>query len=340
MEANKCIAYYRLPYDDNYTRIVSAESPVILNSITDIGRMSGFVFVPFMIDESHPPILISADEVTTQPCPSSDVTEDKVCYMEEPVTDFYSNDFHLFHNAIQNREFEKLVLCRTKDVSHPEMAMDSLETLFFRTSQQYPRAMVMLVSSEVTGTWLIATPEILLECENGSCRTVALAGTMPYTEGYPKWSEKNQMEQQLVERYIDETIKPYSRNIIKDGPLTVRAGNIMHLCTTFRFRLQQGVNVGYLLQALHPTPAVCGLPKESAKSFIIENEHCNRSYYSGFAGPANMNGGTHLFVSLRCMQIHTTHSTLFAGGGIMPDSCLESEWKETQNKMLTMLKVL
>ena len=100
------------------------------------------------------------------------------------------------------------------------------------------------------------------------------------------------------------------------GPYTARAGQLVHLKTDFYFLLKNTDNIGNLLQELHPTPAVCGLPKEDAFRFILENEGYDRSYYSGFTG------------------------WLDTGGGILASSEVESEWTETGDKMNTMKSIL
>jgi isochorismate synthase len=100
------------------------------------------------------------------------------------------------------------------------------------------------------------------------------------------------------------------------------------------------VLVGDLLQALHPTPAVCGLPKQETFRFITAHEHVSRQYYSGFMGPLGIAHSTHLYVSLRCMQIHGNEHHLYAGGGLLKDSVEQQEWLETEAKMQTMKKIL
>ena len=101
-----------------------------------------------------------------------------------------------------------------------------------------------------------------------------------------------------------------------------------------------------LLNKLHPTPAVCGLPKETAKNFILEHEGYDRSFYTGFLGEINLNSGgeksanTHLFVNLRCMELFEDKAVLFVGGGITNDSNNEKEWEETVAKSSTMKAIL
>jgi isochorismate synthase len=114
----------------------------------------------------------------------------------------------------------------------------------------------------------------------------------------------------------------------------------MHLKTVFNFQINDTNKLGDLLGSLHPTPAVCGFPKEEAYRLITENEGYDRSYYSGFSGPLYMTGGTHLFVNLRCMEIGPEELTFYAGGGLLASSKLETEWEETEEKLKTMLSLV
>ena len=104
--------------------------------------------------------------------------------------------------------------------------------------------------------------------------------------------------------------------------------------------LKPQVNLGNVIADLHPTPAVCGMPKALAQDFILREEHLYRAYYSGFTGPLNVWKTTHFFVSLRCMQLLDNRCILYAGGGLLTASNEQSEWNETELKLNTMLNVL
>jgi len=112
---------------------------------------------------------------------------------------------------------------------------------------------------------------------------------------------------------------------------------------------------------LHPTPAVCGLPKESAKQFILEHEDYNREFYTGFLGELNCETtiaprsgrrnienrayavsrtSTQLYVNLRCMQLKNQQAIIYVGGGITEGSNAESEWEETVSKSLVIKSIL
>ena len=95
-----------------------------------------------------------------------------------------------------------------------------------------------------------------------------------------------------------------------------------------------------MLELLHPTSAVCGMPKEATLAYIQENEGFDRSYFSGYLGPVNVLNETNIFVNLRTMNISGSQARLFAGAGIIANSNPEKEWHETEIKMDTLLSVL
>jgi isochorismate synthase len=129
--------------------------------------------------------------------------------------------------------------------------------------------------------------------------------------------------------------------IERKGPETVRAGNVMHLQTKYAFKMSAGAGpMKDLIMQLHPTPAVCGLPKEKALRGILSTEKHNREYYAGFCGPLNHGGTTDLFVNLRCMKIFPDKLALYTGGGLTADSDPEKEWEETEMTAATLLSMI
>ena len=175
---------------------------------------------------------------------------------------------------------------------------------------------------------------------------MALAGTMK-SSGRNKnpfdlteWSKKNVEEQKIVADYIFTRIEKLANIQAVKGPYTSYASDLLHLRTDFSFIPKDVEKIGELIDMLFPTPAVCGLPKEKARDFIIENEGINRRFYSGFIGPLNMNDSTSIYVTLRCMSIMDNNCSLYAGGGLLVQSKEENEWNETAAKMDTMKKLL
>ena len=268
---------------------------------------------------------------------------------EERVRDgkpssYYKVDFANYHSQLENGHFRKIVLARCADEDMPA-GVEKMD-LFYRACEMYPRLFIALVETPQSGCWLTATPEILLDGKAQDWRTIALAGTMKLEgdqlngEGETlTWSTKNIQEQRIVATYITECLEQFTGDFREEGPRTVRAANLVHLRSDFTFKLADNEHIGDVLQALHPTPAVCGLPKREAFNFIVKNEHTPRRYYSGFMGPLQMDD-THLYVSLRCMNIEGDKCHLYAGGGLLKDSTEEQEWQETEAKMETMKRLI
>jgi isochorismate synthase len=249
--------------------------------------------------------------------------------------------------AIKAKKFNKVVLSRAKSVDLPP-TFDHVQT-FMNLCQRYANAMVYLVYIPNVGLWMGATPETLISTDaQQHFRTIALAGTQAYNPDLPlshtAWMQKEIEEQAMVGRYIVNCFKKIRlREFEEVGPKTVIAGNLVHLCTHFRVDMQ-AVNFAELgtvmLDLLHPTSAVCGMPKEASQDFILEHEHYDRGFYSGFIGPVNIAQASHIFVNLRCMQILKDQAILYAGAGITEDSIPAREWHETEMKCKTMLDII
>jgi isochorismate synthase len=147
-----------------------------------------------------------------------------------------------------------------------------------------------------------------------------------------------------VSRYIIDCFKKIRlREYVESGPKTVVAGNLMHLRTDFAVDTQ-ATNFPQLgtvmLRLLHPTSAVCGMPRPAALLFIATHETHDRELYAGFVGPVNMGGASDLFVHLRCLKLEGQVATLYAGAGLTEDSDPAREWRETELKCRTLLNVM
>ncbi|MDB5239381.1 MAG: chloride transporter [Spirosoma sp.] len=270
-------------------------------------------------------------------------------------------------DAMQRGELRKVVLSRTKRIAFANTP--NAVALFDQLCVAYPTAFVSAIYLPETGQiWISATPERLVSSNaDGIFQTMSLAGTQPAYEpdGTPKrpayalWSQKEIEEQALVSRYIIECFKRIRlREYLEEGPKTIIAGNLMHLSTCFTVdtRAVSYPQLGtVMLRLLHPTSAVCGMPRDRAFSFIKQHERHNREFYAGFLGPINIGSNdqqplgygetyqsaeTNLFVHIRCMKLEGNIGTLYAGAGVTEDSVPEREWQETEMKCQTLLAVL
>ena len=254
--------------------------------------------------------------------------------------------------SIKNGEVQKVVLSRTKNITLPD-AFEVIEA-FKKLCVIYPNAFVSLVYlPEYQCFWLGATPETLVSMDkNDKFRTMSLAGTQSaigesgeiLSINEIRWSHKEIEEQAFVSRYIIECFKKIRlREYYESGPKTVQAGNLMHLRTDYMVDTEalDFPQLGtVMIELLHPTSAVCGMPKLPALRIIAEQELHDREFYSGFLGPVNVQRESHLFVNLRTMKIVGNQATLYAGCGITEDSIPLKEWSETEMKIQTLMGVI
>jgi len=207
--------------------------------------------------------------------------------------------------------------------------------------KKYNNAFVYLWFHPVIGLWMGATPERLIGIAQNKFETMALAGTQLFNGSLDvHWNDKEIHEQQLVTDFILEKIKGTIDQIKIKGPYTVRAGNLLHLRTDISGTLPSSNVLDNLIISLFPTPAICGLPKDVAAKFILQNEGYDRAFYAGFLGELNIAKSTNLFVNLRCMQLENEDCSIYVGGGITRDSNPDKEWEETVSKTDVIKKVL
>ena len=337
---NRAFAVYRLPGENRLHFTRQANNAVrIFSSVESLNTQTGFVIAPFRVSESCPIILIDAEEDIFE-IPEIVAASGKNENIRKTPSSDYRSKFDLFIQALADKEFEKLVLSHC--ITIPRKTGFSPSAVFYRACQRYIRSYVYLFHTPQTGTWLGSTPEVLLSGREHQWHTVALAGTQSLRNGQlpETWDEKRREEQQLVTDYIRDCLHSFDVYPEETVPYTVQAGELAHLKTDFRFSLPGNQTLGELLNALHPTPAVCGLPKEKAFRFISENEGYDRRYYSGFIGRLNPDAQTDLYVNLRCMQIENKNLLLYAGGGLVASSNLSEEWMETEDKFQTTLRII
>ena len=240
-------------------------------------------------------------------------------------------------DEISGGRLQKVVVSRIED--HPYES-ENLLPAFARLVTTYPTAFCYCWYHPKSGLWMGATPERLLRAVGPDFYTMALAGTIPANpSGHYEWGVKEKAEQRYVTDYIFEKLKPMASEIGQHGPLTAQAGSIVHLKTELSGVLKDQFSAPDLVRALHPTPAVCGIPLEAAREFIIHNEGYDREFYSGYLGIVSL-GKTDLYVNLRCMKWVAGLARLYMGCGINAGSDPLREYEETVNKSKTIKSIL
>ncbi|MEM7028176.1 MAG: chorismate-binding protein [Chloroflexota bacterium] len=377
------VVLWRVPYEADKQALVDCSGIVAPTKVDFQAQIPGFVFSPFINEQGQSTLFLRAD-VTLQAdkglhVANHDSAQHQAAFLHDFQTlsqtaDFGKRDWQLVPRTsasphlsskdefctlvedavsyIQSTDIKKVVASRATEVPLPAH-FNPVDT-FDHLCATYAHAFISLISIPGLGTWIGATPEILLTLDADQLHTIALAGTQsPPPDTSPEtitWGAKEVEEQALVSDYVRQFFESLSISDYEEvGPETVSAGNIVHLRTDFRVNTKQAVqgeatsllHLGNLiLDNLHPTSAVCGMPKREALSFILEREQYARQFYSGFLGPVHINQQSQLFVNLRCMQLASDNAILYVGVGVTKDSVPELEWQETVWKSKTLLAVL
>ncbi len=354
---------YRLPREKKFRLLISYTPFLSLDKVDFEELPSGFAFAPF---QAGPVLFLQADfdkevDFDHAQIDISDLKLDLVFPEEEQGFTYESFPFESDEAAYREKvqeaiarigkgEARKVVLSRRKPFG--KIKENNYFKAFKTLGKCHSDAMISLVYlPEKKQIWMGASPEVLVS-QNREClfTTMSLAGTQSALDRDGNeirpldalWTHKEIEEQAIVGRYIINCLKKIRvREFEEEGPKTVRAGNLLHLRTFYSINNRE-VNFpnlsSVMLDLLHPTPAICGMPKENAEKIISEIEAYDREYYSGYLGPVNIEGESHLFVNLRTLKVEEGIAYVYGGGGITEDSQPEKEWAETEMKMGTIIR--
>jgi len=198
------------------------------------------------------------------------------------------------------------------------------------------------------GVFLGASPERLFALNGDKLTTESLAGTRPRgrTDREDRKladalleSEKERREHDIVREFIASRLNALCAAHETDQPAVRKLATVQHLYTTLRGTLRHGVGPDEVLDALHPTPAVCGDPRDVAGELIRRLEATPRGYYAGAIGWVDA-GRAEMAVAIRCGLVKGKRAIVFAGAGIVAGSDPDAEWDETENKMRPYLQAL
>ncbi len=253
--------------------------------------------------------------------------------------DVYLNQAVGLISAMKKGHPKKVVLSR---VVSAKLTLDDQPKVFESLCSKHPGAFVYFLSDGKKVRWMGASPETLLLKMEHHYVTMSLAGTKKSADGQPeniRWNPKELEEQAFVTDYIHDVLRNlHMEDYTISGPETVFAGHLAHLKTTFHIPAEN-CDTAELINKLHPTPAVCGLPQKEAFDLILATELHNRAYYTGYLGIVKPQEELKLFVNLRCMQLIGNEAYIYVGGGLTAASDPEAEWDETEAKAETLLSV-
>lgn len=230
--------------------------------------------------------------------------------------------------TMQTTDLEKVVLSRIIHTTTPLIVPGS--AIFEQLCASYPLACVFHFITTTGEEWLGATPEKLLVKRGQKWSTIALAGTRSSAQFVP-WTDKEIHEEHVVKNYIVSALNENgARDVVVSERYERQAGNLVHLAHDITFSSPE--SVAYWTRHLHPTPAVCGLPKSLAMAYITQHEPHARGFYTGLLGIEHENGDADVYVLLRCARRSANGFDIYAGGGITSKSVWTDEFAETQVK--------
>lgn len=248
--------------------------------------------------------------------------------------------------AIAQRRVSKVVLARTLDVEVDVDAADVVARLW-----EVNRGSHVFLFEPKAGSALVgAAPETVATLRDGVFHATAVAGSIRRGDTPREQaelaarllaSEKDRHEQRIALDDMVARLETVAHQIRTDPqPHVLTLARIQHLETEIRASVPAGTGVLDLVRLLHPTAAVCGLPRDAALAFLAEEEPFDRGWYAGPVGWLDAEGNGVFAPALRCAVRRGGTWRLFAGAGIVDGSVPSSEWEETGMKFTPVLEAL
>lgn len=267
----------------------------------------------------------------------------------EPSPQAYREAVLRATGSIRAGTVRKVVLARSLivDTARPF----DVRKLLARLAAVDPDCYAFAVPDGDDATLVGASPELLARVRGRVVETTPLAGSAPRgadratdaaaARGLLE-SDKDRIEHQLVVEDVVEALGPLCDDLeFPEEPVTVATANVWHLATPFRGRLRSEVRgVLAVVDALHPTAAVSGLPREDAAHLLGALEHLDRGGYAGPIGWVDASGDGEFAIALRCALVEGSRARLFAGAGIVAESDPDRELDETERKFRALVDAL
>ena len=250
--------------------------------------------------------------------------------------------------SIKEGRLEKVVLARDQ-IAHSNQPINT-RSILQRLEIDYPSTWLFLVDGLIG-----ATPELLVRLSKSLVTSRVLAGTIQKTGNEDRdlalaaslaKSSKDLEEHEYAVRSVADALEPFcSSTNVPESPFVLHLSNVMHLATDVTGVLNDSAtqaDVFTLIEQLHPTAAVCGTPTEVAKQLINDLEKMNRGRYAAPVGWIDANGDGEIAIALRCGLLLEDKKSMriFAGCGIVAGSDPETEFAESQAKLMPMRTAL
>lgn len=319
--------YFKFPFDD---KLYSTDENSNINSI----NFHSFNNIE-KIDIAGKVIEKDLSEFENLKISSQILPEDETQFVAETQKE-YLQKLEEVIEIIKKNNLPKLVLSRRKIFT--DFNEIDLKESFNNLCRNYPNAFKYLFFDGET-SWMGAFSEVLGKFNKSTheFETMSIAGTIPVSE---EWTEKEIEEQKPVSSYIRNILAKFVTlsEVEESETYDHISGNIKHLKTDFKIKINPE-DLDSIIQELHPTPAVCGIPKDFCREVIEKIEKFPRELYAGYI-KIETEDYIQYFVNLRCARLYKNSVHLFVGGGITAQSNPEKEWNETELKSEAVLKNL
>ena len=265
----------------------------------------------------------------------------------EPLADAWGEKVEQALVAIKDGNLTKVTLARSlkvrsETIISPEVVLRSLVA-------NYPECRTFAFCRGGV-SFVGASPEELVSLNGPSVVSTCLAGSAPRGESedadveLSNWllkSEKERREHKVVVDWVSERMGALCDKLHwNDVPYVLRLGNVQHLATSFVGTRADGCDVLDFVEALHPTPAVGGVPLEPALEMIEKLEDFDRGWYTGPVGWVDGNGNGEFAIAIRCALLRGKEAILYAGDGIVAGSDPDTEDHESAMKFKPLLTAL
>jgi len=241
--------------------------------------------------------------------------------------------------SIERSELSKVVLARTVDVRSERPFPE--QELLAALEARHPTCRTFFLRGDDGSSFAGATPETLCRLEGRDLLTDALAGSARLAEAAELLGRPKELrEHAWVVEHVVAALRSIAEQVeAADGPQVRKLADVAHLYTPIHARLLEGKGLADVVETLHPTPAVGGVPSRAAMRFISEEEKLGRGLYAGIVGLCGP-GRADLAVALRCALLRGPSARLYVGAGIVAGSTPDGEWAETELKARALLSAL
>ncbi|MBQ0827123.1 isochorismate synthase [Streptomyces tagetis] len=322
-------------------RAAGHPAPVVIGAIPFDVRVPAALAVPATLHTAPP---LTADPLIA--LPADPPATSGLTIHQEPAPEEYAASVASVVDRMWKGEFSKVVLARTLrvDGSGPFDVPAMLQRLARRDPSGYTFALPTAPGRTLLG----ASPELLVTRTGARVLANPLAGSVARSDDLAEdvrraaallESAKDLHEHKVVVNWVEEALGRYCTGLtVPAHPTLVRTAAMWHLSTTVTGTLRSTDTSSLeLAEALHPTPAVCGTPTDTARRVIRESEPFDRGFFTGVVGWGDADGDGEWVVTIRCAEAEDSSLRLYAGAGVVAASDPDAETAETAAKFRTFL---